>query len=1018
MKEQMPGQPELTSRVSRTYARVMAQDGGSAEMYKGPEGGRPLREHHPTPTTPIAEINPRPSERKRTGGAPGPGGPARANIKFDDLPAELQSIAEKINRQSDLSGLTVDYLDERAQEAIELATTDAGQREELIKRIQDAKRPVWDRNAEEFRRIFIAPIERALAGEGPMGSDPRDVFRRIQEREASGELSHEAAAPLIEQLGEFSKRMPGGRMEKGDDIVDELDALKKKDEAGYRRRLREEAKEFIVDEPIGDKLLSRIVEDDEASEIFFNQIIGAPLTAERSRWVEKISFYARINLEKFLNTVGKREDQHSRERHNLYEAQKDAIEIFHDMNRVLLTESGNPEEFERQARTVHPIHLQTAHDLVGVEQVRHLYEQALGRFYTSNDTIFGDNIETEINKWVEDEFRLAAEAEDSTVRSQYANSDGTGKRKLEEWEIRRAIAVGKNIHSSFYRTSEMVSWGKIPKNWEGWIKSMPAETVVRVLAGFKFLGLRFRMEDVRGGVEFTNRINHEIQHGYNELLQEGEEQKIGGKRKVKIHKIGLLDVVEDLIPVGMFKGAGFDKGWRTLQAYLNSDLMMIKIPDPSKFSDAKRPGEKSIRERVQELYDQHEDQGHMMRLGDFLFDTEYTAQILTSDRGENTKVAIAEEHRFFDSKEQQKRLNEVIKVLEAEMPGGQVNMNLGVMLSWGGCDNEIKEMFWKKTAGNLPLRIAYLLSEEGIRDLPGFEAVSGGKKALFNEVFERKLMKAQSMRLEAQKQNPNVAVALNQFISAENKFTPEEIAFVQKIQEHGEKYAWDLARVPFPHIPFLEDVPFGVVEKKSADPEKPAERIKGANFLKLGDEVFRRRMGGDFNAFYGAFSGYSTITGGLNLPLDKILEAGAQIVKSISTPENVKIGQDVFEPIFKAYLEMAEQWVWTRWPFIKSIRGIFQKPTSWLQHYYDLDAPSEDEAAAAITIKAAVGAGTLRRIRLPGEKESQARKLANEVGAAPKNVIWREFRNMAVVYALMLSWSAFKSMFEDKDKHS
>ena len=182
--------------------------------------------------------------------------------------------------------------------------------------------------------------------------------------------------------------------------------------------------------------------------------------------------------------------------------------------------------------------------------------------------------------------------------------------------------------------------------------------------------------------------------------------------------------------------------------------------------------------------------------------------------------------------------------------------------------------------------------------------------------------------------------------------------------------------------------------------------FENADYITLGAEAFPRRMGGDFRAYFEANSAYNAIVGGLDQPYPQILENVKKIKEALSGPEGPITAQDVALPIMQSYLKLAEQFVWTRWiPFAKTVRGILNLPTSWLQVKFGKDALSADESTMNHMINQAIGAGALRREKLPGETESQFDKVAKHVGARPIDVLIDQARTLSVIVAFILMGS-------------
>lgn len=735
-----------------------------------------------------------------------------------------------------------------------------------------------------------------------------------------------------------------------------------------------------------------IAEDKEAAEKLLDKIISRPLAVPTDHY--ELSFYANINLYTFFSEVRRMDEA----RFSRYAELKAATLIFHEMNRGITVESGNIGAFLGLTRSVTPRHLQTATELDGVELARQFTEQALGRLYTEKSETTGEKIDPEINDWVRGQFYKLAGYEkyekDEQGRWKYRRRPETPQaaadipapvvtptgeevrskygRPLEPWEIDRALAFGRNIHSSFYRKSELYSWSSVPLERQNWLNAPPTETVLRVLAGIKWLTYRFRYGEQGGGPAFTALLYDSITKKYRD-------------KKPKLEKIGKLNILKDILPTGFFNSAGFDSGWRALRAYLGSDVMKVRI-NPNDFSNSSKPVKSAIREFLAE--EGLSEEGGEVNFSRFLIRQEYKARERFAQEEKVGEVLVPREAQPTNFDAINKQMGEVIKPIME-----QVNLSLGVLIKYSG-DEELRALLWEKTADFLPLRIAYLLSEEGVKGLGGYESVKGKEKgeenSLFSDDFESKLIKAQYLRIEKQKENAKAGVrtgvSLDSFLD-EAGMTGEEKQYVAALQNLGKKKASELAKIPFPHAPFLEDAPFGE-----------------AKYTELPSEVFYRKMGSDFEGFFNAGNGVNNIVGNLSQPYSEILKQMKGVYDGITAAESARDGQDIVLPILQSYLKLAEQRVWTRYiPFAKTTRGFLNKPTSWLQDYFGRDALSADESTMNRMINEAIGKGVLRRKKLPGEKKSQFDLAAEHVGAKPINVAIDQVRTLSFIIAFIMA---------------
>lgn len=840
-------------------------------------------------------------------------------------------------------------------------------------------------------RSYIEAVRRAdMAG----FLDLQEAFQNINNAVARGEIDPVSTEPYFREIAEKGRELVRER------FTERLSEDKQVAEVIGRLSDRWEKLKGLKDaiynlppdlRPIDQELLRLIAGDEEASEVFLDKIISKPFAAPEDRY--ELSWYASINLQGFLSEAYKI----APELHERYVHKKEAALRFHEMNRTIISESGNIDAFLGITRTVTPRHLQTATEEDGVEIVRQLIELAYGRLYAKTNRVTGDNFEPEIMGWVTGQFKQLAK--DGVVKSRFTDADGNS-RNLEGWEINRAIAFGRNIHASFYRHSELISWSNVPKEFEGWLKSLPTETVVRVLGGLKWLTYRFRVGNVRGGPELVALL-------YDKIKEKSY--------KTNLTKIGALDIQKDILPVGFFRAGGFDKGWRTINDYLDSDAMRITIPDPKDFPE-------EVRDGVKEFLDEHNGVKEA-NLGSFLMRQEYAAQKLASDKAEIAGVELPEELRKHDPKKQTEMVEKILLRLLGwrskdpkktdhknykfnkddfgyDESQDQINLSLGVLISFGASSEFVKTVLWHKVADFLPLRVAYFLSDDGTAAHPitgtrgarriieqeKFRQFKGEGNSLFDSAFESKLIKAQLLRIQAQKETPNRKVNLENFYDQAG-LTELEKELIGELQKLGRQNAKELAKMSFPHIAFLDDVAF-----------------QKANYITLGAEVFPRRMGGDFRAYYEVNNAFNGIASNLGQPWEEgILKGLSAIVDNMSTPEGIPTGQDVALPILQSYLELTKQWSLTKIPLVKTILNFMNKATSHTQRIFGPNAPSDDESELNLKARTAVEKGIIRREKKPEEEKSQLDELLEKVGGNWVNVLWRELRNALVIYFFLMA---------------
>lgn len=848
---------------------------------------------------------------------------------------------------------------------------------------------------------------------------------------------------ILSRNAEIAQRNPDRSFaEQTDRIKNEIEAIRVVNPYEAMKRLGEMAGALNVEEHIDPGLLQYIAQYEEVSERFFDAIISKPFAQPDVHYSQSLGFNAGINKLAFLNAVR----TVNKDRHEYYSHLAETSEHSHEMNRTILSASGNPDAFVSYARVITHQHLQTATQLDGVEKARHLYELAYGRIYSKTERVTGDNYEPEIVEWVQREFRALVEK--GQVKSRFLDETGQ-RRPLEAWEAERALAIGRNITTSFYRQSELMSWSKIPLAWERWIESIPTEFVVRAMGGFKWLSYRFRIGQGSGGTELVALMMDKIKRSYIKKAPKGRPIRLKDyDNEGLLTKVGKLDIAEELYPVGFFKGAGFDKGWRIFQAYLRNDTMRIVMPE-STLTPAQIA---ALPEDEQKLL---KDYGYRPTLGDFLFEKEYLAQLVEAENKKLEGVEIPPELLLYDDRKQTKLVardvipllgfhkatkDEIASVQRGPTTVGklytiggeqyaydslqdQIHLNFGTLLSFGPFKETVKTMLWLKTADVLPLTTAYLLSEEGVvlnnkgkvanrnggvREIlqeERFRNLRGDGDNLFSQEFELKLIMLQEDRINRQIQEQKDAIAGRRqaqtlgldLDNTDIRLTDNEKAFVGELQRLGRENAPVLAKINFPHVPFHTDTTF-----------------QDADYTKIRGETFARRQGSDFSAFVQINNAYNAIQGKVSAKYEDIMGHLGEIVQHMSTPENNITGQDVAAPILKSYLELCKQFAWTKVPGIRTFMNAIFKGTSRMQQIFGPNGPSDDESEIALKVQAARERQIVRGEQLPNEDKSQVDALLDELGGQWWNVFWRELRNALAIYFTLLFLEAGKKVVTEK----
>lgn len=955
----------------------------------------------------------------------------------------------------------------------------------------------------EKGRNFMAGIKMAAH----LGKNPQRLAEEIAAGVREGKISSIDANPYYRKLAEnpaavrlrqadalrINRELEQAGRKTLDDYVEEIKSL----DEGYEKTkaLKDLIELTNPDNGLSDELLRLIAGDEEASEKFVSKVVYKPLE-KNPEGDYSLSFYASINFESFLTMVGdikgKDEGKTSGKRRQNYAEQNEMALRLHEAHKATVTQSANIEGLMNVARTLSNTRLQVGIELDGVGQARNILELSFGRLFGNYDRLKSEQYQTEIVNWANNVFTEQVQSGE-VKSSRFMEKDGKTHRNLEDWEIKRAFALARNYHAALLRVPELTSWGTIPKPAEEWLKSMPGETLVRIIGGPKYLQGRFRSGQTTGGNVYLERLRRNIAEKY----------------KGKLNKIGTLDIRKELLPLGLFSAGGFEKGWRPMGSYLNIPFMKIDISRlrralPQLTENAKKgkkitpeallrqflteqrhlgeePDQLKEPEKFKEYLARREnlEKSAEINLGEFLlhnagFANEYYGQEILIDGvampkeltvadAEKSKNAMEElmlplmgltvksdkagealnklrekiernEEKGITDQETRKDLLKghfddergefIYDFFDYDPAEDQVNFSLGVLISAGGISKNVKTMLWQKTAETMPLRIAYLLSEEGVKPrevkdengkisivpgLSGYESVKGealsdGGYRLFNKSFEGKLIKLHMIRMREQekaqdefirtsKRQP--PIKLSDYFTQAGLTDSKEIEFVRQLQKLGKEKAADLAEVDFPHVPFLDDVPF-----------------QKAKYVNLGQEVYARRMN-DERGYSDTRDAAGAVVDHLEKPFAEIEENWGKVKDALSGPEGSKTAQDAVLKLAKPYFSLAKQYDRARIIGYRDIASIFNKPCSELQKWFSSNAYAWNTRMMNVNIRDLAGKALIRNEKLPGETESQVQQLLGDLKAKPFRVFISEIMN-AIGQWLLYSLLAFPANIKEK----
>lgn len=645
---------------------------------------------------------------------------------------------------------------------------------------------------------------------------------------------------------------------------------------------------------------------------------------ETNSYQESMNLYAQSNLDTLLGYLSKQDPI----RHEYFVGLRTAANLFHTMNATL--SGGNLEEFISIAERINYQHFGLMRDIRGVPEVMRLYEHKYNQYLARDGRISTEGYEA-LRQEVEQSLRL--ENESGLVRSEYENERVENAGQMKGWELQRALNVGRTFFNITFRAAEKIATGQVPgkekdKRTEGHKRyaSFPQESAVRIMNWMQWLTYRFDVAGSRGGQKFLEMVKD----NYFKFLEQ-KRRHLGHNKLVEFG-----GTKTDELEVGaMFGVSGIYSSWRlenmaftqikiqidgretTIREWLD-EAFMSTYPEAESISRFTRI--EQIRDQATELIKAHK---HIKELG---------------------------ENKQFKA-EMDKLQTDLLDVLAPLIEN--TNIGLGILLKHDIFAGEIaykaRERIWERVAqNNLPLMIDYLSRiqfkgevKENISPL-AFNNIVRGDSPNWNEEtlarFKNKVLLGHER---------NVKQAIGADISRINieDYTMDEQRLIVKIQEAGGNLAPHLADIVFPYVPFMNDVPFELLDYRGP-----------------GNEFYRRRTGADIGSFYKAEGGFSAImTNPGGLGEEKVLEQLDVIVKGIESPNGALDAQERVFPMFDSWLKFVETKPGERQLVFKLGKHILRKNTSLAQEYSGMQAISVTESQESTIIDTSVRMGILDR---------------------------------------------------------
>lgn len=734
-------------------------------------------------------------------------------------------------------------------------------------------------DARPYNQVILEELERR-------GVDTRELFleavkvlekkeeKKISLGAAAGEAEEEEKEEVEEELklSEFRKRVIEHVGLRPNDI---------REKALLMQEIRNLIGQFPVVEAAGipHAILELASYFKETRETLINRILFKAFedSTETNMYGQSMNLYAQSNLDTLLGYLSTQDP----DRYAYFVSLRNAAELFHTMNATII--AGNLEEFMRVAERINYQHFSLMQKIPGVSDVMRIYEQKYLDFLARDKRISTKGYQ-DLKREVEKAMR--ALNENNLIKSEFINErikDKPGE--MEEWELQRALNIGRTFFNLTFRAAEQIASGQVPRKGSAGEKqfaSFPQEAAVRIMNWMQWLNYRFMVAEPRGGLEFLKRTKQ----AYFDFLQETRSE-LGINR---IKEFGGMNV-EELKVGAMFGISGIYSSWRIENMLFPVIKMQIG--------------------------------GETITLRKWLDDNE-------SELDKKIKDGNQDELLVF--------LKPVIE---------NANVALGVLLKHrmasGEVGYKVRELIWKKVSEkNLPLVINYLT---GIKapgtDIESLETIKQ-KDSMDWDSDGRWEKLREKIFLQHQKDiKKAIGVDVNDIPN--QILNDDERRLINTIKKNGEKLAPHLADIVFPYVPFMNDVPFELLD-----------------YGEPGEEFYKRRTGSDFPSYYkaeGAFTQLMNNPGGLGI--EESLKLFDAIVKGIESPQGTEDAQKRVYPMFSTWIDFMVTTPGERQAFFKGIKQLLRQPTSLAQSFAGMEADSIDEHQVRQAIDESVKIGIL-----------------------------------------------------------
>lgn len=522
------------------------------------------------------------------------------------------------------------------------------------------------------------------------------------------------------------------------------------------------------------------LDDFKALDYLVNRILSSPLDAETSSY--HLSFYADINLTNIREAVRsafEKEPDVSRKRQ--IEAQytkigraHESVAFAHEMNRKVIM--GDLQGLTENASVITPENLQAIQDIRGVSTVMRLLDTEYQRICARDGYVSGEAQEEIIGKAIEtrtvtrqvmgDRGEEVPMNFEETTRSEGSvekllreiNDRQVGNSHLDEWEIRWALNLGRDLYNISLRGAELISLGVNYPGISERYASFPQENAARLMNWMGLMGKRFEPGGPqRGSIKIMDMMIENYQN----------DRALQGYGPTSIERIAGQSLAE-LEYAGMFGVTGIWSSWR-------QDLIILEQSPVAGGNMSMREFLKGIQETPSGL-----------RAG-FL------------DENGNLK------REFSNS------LGVILKL-------GKINPQETDPTDVRKAKEEVRAAIWKRVAQDNPLAIANFINKSKLKGGAEFvldKDVWRDLSAKLNKLHELRMQRIRGG------DNIPLADIIREEAGRDGGIilTDVEEAMLLEIQGRGSALAGEFANIRFPFNPFMNDVVYESIEYGKAGAE-------------------------------------------------------------------------------------------------------------------------------------------------------------------------------------------------------